>query len=331
MGCGASVHPSIYNETHKLNGIKPEKPLKMRVFGDPRHLRGDYTQLQYSRHTRNVHNKERQIKLFVAADEMSGRIIEEREMLSLGERSRGTSRNTSRATSPTQTKKTLQNSEEKKMAMTPVAESRATSNISNRRSDDMKEMDGVSVGDAKNTNKKVAKAKSKKKHKKANVNTPKVSDENPAHQDENDQLENDSKVVNVTDVKTKPKKTTGKQKAKHRKHKKHKKTKTNIVEELTDTEIRDDDDDDSDNDLTEKDLNETKVRDQSNSKGHSDETGNIAHPNGNPIILHDITNNDLNVPSDVNVPGSTNHVHFTDELTPHSRSSSVSELDSKRG
>ena len=36
--------------------------------------------------------------------EMSGRLIEEREMLSLGTRSRGTSRNTSRATSPTQTK-----------------------------------------------------------------------------------------------------------------------------------------------------------------------------------------------------------------------------------
>lgn len=328
MGCGASVHPSIYNETHKLNGIKPEKPVKMRVFEDPRHLRGDYSQLQYSRYTRNVQNKERQGKLFVAADEMSGRIIEEREMLSLGERSRGTSRNTSRATSPTQTKKTLQTSEEKKM--TPLAESRATSNISNRRSDDMKEMDGVLVGDAKNSDKKVSKAKSKKKQKRSNIKTPKESEQNAVHQDENEELENDSKVNNITEAKTKPKKTSGKQKAKHRKQKKHKKAKTNMVEELTDTEIKDEDDD-SDDDRTDRDLNTTKVRDKSNSKGHSDETGNITQPDGNHIILHDITNNDLNVPSDVNVPGSTNHVHFTDELTPHSRSSSVSELDSKRG
>ena len=40
----------------------------------------------------------------ISVQEMSGRLIEEREMLSLGTRSRGTSRNTSRATSPAPTK-----------------------------------------------------------------------------------------------------------------------------------------------------------------------------------------------------------------------------------
>ena len=57
------------DETSKANGIKPtEKPTQPSRFGDPRHLRGDYSQLQVTRHERNMLIKGIRSKTFVAAN-----------------------------------------------------------------------------------------------------------------------------------------------------------------------------------------------------------------------------------------------------------------------
>ena len=59
----------LSDETSKINGIKPtEKATQPTRIGDPRHLRGDYSQLQVTRHERNMHIKGRRSKTFVAAD-----------------------------------------------------------------------------------------------------------------------------------------------------------------------------------------------------------------------------------------------------------------------
>lgn len=324
MGCGASIHPSIYNETSKANGIKPkEKPTQPLRAGDPRQLKGDYSQLQVTRHERNMLIKGIRSKTFIAANEMSGKIIEEREMLSLGTRSRGTSRNTSRAASPTQTKKMLQNSEDKKLPMPPVTESRATSNMSNR----SKGIDGGLAEDAKDDTK-ITVEKGKKKNKKHKVKSKNKMaadvNQNVYHNDENEPIPNDVSATAVTDSKGKPKKTSGKQKAKHRKHKKHKKSKSNMIEEISDAETKGDDEDSAD-ELISNVAEANKTEDQLNTSKDDKMDQNIKDTG----ILNDLTNIDhtLRPP----VPGTVTHVHFSDDITPHSRTSSISELDTKRG
>ena len=57
------------DETNKINGTKPVIYNLRRIkANDPKHLSGDYSQLQVARHTRNMHVKDRQSKIFVAAD-----------------------------------------------------------------------------------------------------------------------------------------------------------------------------------------------------------------------------------------------------------------------
>lgn len=127
MGCimSSDIHPAIYNEIMKSqpkpNGegttsktLKPESK--------PNHLHGDYSQLQVAKHNLQKGHKDRQIKLFLAADLKSNQLLEEREMLSLGTRSRDTSRNTSRVTSPSQNKRKVHIQEDIVTPMTPVAE-----------------------------------------------------------------------------------------------------------------------------------------------------------------------------------------------------------------
>ncbi|KAL4219462.1 hypothetical protein ACF0H5_022041 [Mactra antiquata] len=136
MGCSSStnVHPSIYNETIRkqqlANGeMKQTVPPKCI---NENSLRGDYTQYQLAKHNREKIHKDRQIKIFMAADEMSGKLLEEREMLSLGTRSRGTSRNTSRATSPSNTRRSVQFKDDHPNPMTPVAEDKLSRGASLR-------------------------------------------------------------------------------------------------------------------------------------------------------------------------------------------------------
>lgn len=127
MGCITStdVHPAINDETKKSqpksNGkVKNSKVLKLE--SKTNHLCGDYAQLQVAKHDLQKRQKDRQIKLFLAADLMSNQLLEEHEMLSLGARSRGTSRNTSRATSPSQNKRKFQFQEDIVTSIAPVIE-----------------------------------------------------------------------------------------------------------------------------------------------------------------------------------------------------------------
>lgn len=134
MGCSNStpVHPSIYNELLKTKPIRNGEIKEKTKVEDiaPNHMRGDYSQFQLAKHNRERHHKERQFKLFMAADEMTGKMIEDREMLSLGTRSRGTSRNTSRATSPSGNKRGQHS--DHVTPMTPVAEDKLSRGASLR-------------------------------------------------------------------------------------------------------------------------------------------------------------------------------------------------------
>ncbi|XP_069122006.1 uncharacterized protein [Argopecten irradians] len=93
MGCASSrqIFPSDSTSDE-------ERPAK-----NPRILVGDVTTKKEKKKEREMKMKEKQEMRNSKALEMSGRIMEEKERLSLGERSRGTSRATSRAGSPTPT------------------------------------------------------------------------------------------------------------------------------------------------------------------------------------------------------------------------------------
>ncbi|XP_052220875.1 uncharacterized protein LOC127837663 [Dreissena polymorpha] len=184
MGCGASItqgiHPSIYNETilkqKRANGEVEARPVKA---DNPNHLKGDYSQFQVAKHFREKQHKERSIKLFLAADEMSGKLLEEREMLSLGTRSRGTSRNTSRATSPTPTnRRSVQFKEEvQQPPMTPVVEVTSRGSFRSREddNDDIDEQNEQVIEKQKRKQKKVkTKTKTKKKKTKTSKKTKKT-------------------------------------------------------------------------------------------------------------------------------------------------------------
>ncbi|XP_021348642.1 uncharacterized protein LOC110447346 [Mizuhopecten yessoensis] len=70
---------------------------------NPRVLVGDVTTKKEKKVERELKMKEKQLIRNSKAEEMSGKIMEEKERLSLGMRSRGTSQATSRAGSPTPT------------------------------------------------------------------------------------------------------------------------------------------------------------------------------------------------------------------------------------
>ncbi|KAK3611811.1 hypothetical protein CHS0354_040481 [Potamilus streckersoni] len=94
MGCGALVPVKAVNSGHAPGKKDPNKVMK-----------GEYTQLQEARLVREKSMRDRRFKILRAADEKAEKALEEREHLSLGNRSRGTSRATSRTTSPTPGKK----------------------------------------------------------------------------------------------------------------------------------------------------------------------------------------------------------------------------------
>ncbi|XP_033762612.1 uncharacterized protein LOC117344064 isoform X2 [Pecten maximus] len=92
MGCGSSkIFPSD----------SPDD--KERLEKNPRVLIGDVTTKKEKKKEREMKIKEKQLIRNSKAMEMSGKIMEEKERLSLGMRSRGTSQATSRAGSPTPT------------------------------------------------------------------------------------------------------------------------------------------------------------------------------------------------------------------------------------
>ena len=187
------------------------------------------------------------------------------------------------------------------------------------------------VGDAiDDTERPTQKGKKKTKKQKEKSKNKISTDVNQNTYDENEDVLNDVKVIPVTDSKAKPKKHYGKQKTKHRKHKKHKKGKSNMVEEISDTETKYDEEDSDDEQISNvADANRTEVHTQPNIPGHSDQMVIKDQTNHDPGVLKDITNMDHALHS--TVPGTVTHVHFSDDITPRSRTSSTSELDSKRG
>ncbi|XP_041370894.1 uncharacterized protein LOC121384530 [Gigantopelta aegis] len=79
-------------------------------------LRGDVATKVESRNEREKKMKEKQIRITSAAEELCGRILEEKERLSINSRSRETSVNTSRVTSPSgERKKHVQFRKDEKM------------------------------------------------------------------------------------------------------------------------------------------------------------------------------------------------------------------------
>ncbi|XP_052788372.1 uncharacterized protein LOC128223133 isoform X2 [Mya arenaria] len=193
MGCSSStqadLHPSIYNETilkPKLaNGEAAPRPEK-RVL-PASHLQGDYSQFLVAKHAREKQLKDRQIKLFMAADAMSGRMLEEREMFSLGTRSRATSRDTSRATSPTPTnRRSVQFKDEiHAPPMTPVAEVKSQGSF--RRDDSSERLEPREPSKRKHKSKK----SNTKKHRKG-----KKSKKSKHTKSEKDAIESDSEDDN---------------------------------------------------------------------------------------------------------------------------------------
>ncbi|XP_060596920.1 GATOR complex protein WDR24-like [Ruditapes philippinarum] len=213
MGCSNSktVHPSIHNERNKgqghANGQVKENITATET--NSRNIKGDYSQYQLAKHNREKQHKQRQIKLFMAADEMAVKVMESREMLSLGTRSRGTSRNTSRATSPTNNKRNQQQKDDPLVPMTPVAEDKLSRGTSLRSIDksQKKKRKSNKQSKGKNKSKKHRKGKKSKKGKGKALTTPdnQNSDsdsglendtENEAEQDETDSdLENDQPII----------------------------------------------------------------------------------------------------------------------------------------
>lgn len=163
MGCTASSeHPSIYNERVGKKkepngpGIVPTTPKNPNA--------GDYSQYQLAKHNRARNQKSHQNQTMMAADQMAERLIEERELLSLGARSRGTSRNTSRTTSPNGNRRNphAKTTKEEPAPMTPVAE--LTRGESLKRLDDHN-LEGVQ-NEQTNSQKKIKRHKTKEKTKK---------------------------------------------------------------------------------------------------------------------------------------------------------------------
>lgn len=95
MGC---VSSQIFEEDETKRPVK--KPIK-----NPNIITGDITKKNESKLERERAMRLRQEERIAAAEEISLRTIEEKERLSLGTRSRGTSRVSSRAGSPTPGKK----------------------------------------------------------------------------------------------------------------------------------------------------------------------------------------------------------------------------------
>lgn len=231
MGCGNSspVHPAIYNETigkkQKANGVVKPKPVRE---SNPKHLTGDYSQFQVAKHQREKTHKDRQIKVFIAADEMTGRVLEEREMLSLGTRSRGTSRNTSRGTSPTGTKR----NQEQRVTMTPVTEDKLSRGTSLRSETELPHHDSAPKKKLKTHKHSKSKGKGKgKKHRKGkkskrkkdksskdtddtdneNLDSGVDEDENEDDNDDNSDKENIETVMNANDIPARDDPLDGKQ------------------------------------------------------------------------------------------------------------------------
>ncbi|XP_045192486.2 kinesin-related protein 4-like [Mercenaria mercenaria] len=202
MGCSNStpVHPSIYNETIKkqnnANGEIKEKAPIQEV--NTKYMKGDFSQYQLAKHNREKHQKERQIKLFQAADEMTGKVMEDREMLSLGTRSRGTSRNTSRATSPTSNKRNQQQKEDHMVPMTPVAEDKLSRGTSLKSIDTTPKKKHKKDKQSKNKSKtkKHRKGKKSKKGKGKSSEEKHDSDSDSGLEDENEDHEEHSDAEN---------------------------------------------------------------------------------------------------------------------------------------
>ncbi|KAK7473835.1 hypothetical protein BaRGS_00034942 [Batillaria attramentaria] len=106
MGCfPAKISPGHENEKETQNHVK-----------DKNILRGDVTQKYEARKLREIKLRQKQLRITTAAEErnscdidslgmafeLSGRVMEERERLSISSKSRATSRNTSRTGSPSQ-------------------------------------------------------------------------------------------------------------------------------------------------------------------------------------------------------------------------------------
>ena len=183
--------------------------------------------------------------------------------------------------------------------------------------DDQKEY--LKEEDSKHVEKPVSKVKSKKKQKSKVV--PSKDSQNSLIKDDSEHLLNESQGAHISDSKSKTKKTHEKQKSKHRKHKKHKKVKSSKIKDLTDSEMKDEDEHSEEDEMETESIEAEAQATLLNETEHSDES----HLKGKAVILNDITN------AEPNVPGTVNHVHFSDEITQHSRSGSVSDLDSKRG
>lgn len=131
MGCATSsdIHPAIYNQIGKSqpkqNGeLKENKTLK--IENKPNHLHGEWCQLQFAKHNLQESHKDRRMKLFLAADDMSQQLLEERGMFSLGTLSQCTSKNASKTASPAENKRPAQSNEGIAMHLTPVAEDKSS-------------------------------------------------------------------------------------------------------------------------------------------------------------------------------------------------------------
>ncbi|XP_076455144.1 uncharacterized protein LOC143289844 [Babylonia areolata] len=99
MGCfPAKVSPEYHEVSEEKGGAKPS-PRELKL------LRGDVTQRYEARKMREEKLRQRQLRITSAAEELSSRVMEERETLSINSKSRATSRNTSRAGSPSLQKK----------------------------------------------------------------------------------------------------------------------------------------------------------------------------------------------------------------------------------
>lgn len=197
-------------------------------------------------------------------------------------------------------------------------------------------MNGILVGDAVNDTEKSRpqqkgkkKVKKQKEKSKSNKTTESDVSQNVKPNDENE-IVNDAKDISVAESKTKGKKASGKQKSKHRKDKKRKRKKPDTMDEISDTEVKENEDDSDDEQIENvADVNKMENFTSSDIQGHSDQTGIDSQTKDNNDVFSDITNTDPTVHS--NVQETVAHVHFSDDLSARSRPNSTSEMDSKRG
>ncbi|XP_070175742.1 uncharacterized protein [Littorina saxatilis] len=93
MGCFPTKISPGYDKIHKEKEDEANHK-------DKKVLRGDVTQRYEARKIREEKLRQRQIRITSAAEELSHKVMEERERLSINSKSRATSRTTSRAGSP---------------------------------------------------------------------------------------------------------------------------------------------------------------------------------------------------------------------------------------